>query len=182
MGKESKRQEILRNDSILSKIQTDMRMALIDSVKGTGLSLSAIGIASKTYQDKGKLTIDEHKLTDPIRQRPDEVKNLFIQQSESVPAYTRDLTSSERSTRNKEQGLLLRISDIIEDNISTFRDKNGNKGILLEKAGIEGDLSEFNSSLAKSISAYDEKISEFLVKLAKKENNYYKQFPSLKPI
>lgn len=170
---------ILRNDSILSKIQTDMRMALIDSVKGTGLSLSAIGIASKTYQDKGKLTIDEDKLKEAIRQRPDEVKNLFIQQSESVPAYTRDLTSSERSTRNKEQGLLLRISDIIEDNISTFRDKNGNKGILLEKAGIEGDLSEFNSSLAKSISAYDEKISEFLVKLAKKENNYYKQFSQL---
>lgn len=170
---------ILRNDSILSGILTEMRMALMESVNDIGINLSSIGITSKSYQDKGKLTIDEAKLREAIRQRPDEVKNLFIKRSESIPYYTRDLSSSERSTRNKEQGLLVRISDIIEDHISTIRDKDGRKGILLEKAGVEGDLSEFENSLAKSIRSYDERINEFLEKLAKKEEEYYRQFSRL---
>jgi len=170
---------LLRNDSILSKVQSDMRMALIESVEGIGINLSAIGISSKSYLDKGKLTIDEDKLKAAIKQKPDEVKNLFIQRSDTVPNYTRNLSSSERTTRNKEQGLLFRISDILDNHISTLRDNNGRKGILLEKAGIEGDLSEFESSLAKSISSYDDKISEFMAKLAKKEENYYRQFSQL---
>lgn len=170
---------LLRNDSILSKIQSDMRMALVSSVEGIGISLSSIGITSKSYQDKGKLTIDGEKLKKAIQQKPDEVKNLFIQRSESVPNYTRNLSGAERTTRNKEQGLLFRISDIVEDYISTLRTSSGKKGILLEKAGIEGDLSEFESSLAKSISSYDEKISDFIAKLAKKEETYYRQFSRL---
>lgn len=170
---------LLRNDSILSKIQMDMRTAMIDPVEGVGISLSSIGISSKSYQDKGKLYIDEAKLKQAIREKPDEVKNLFKQQSDSVPSYTRDLTSTERATRNKEQGLLYRISDIIEDQISILRDKNDRKGILLEKAGMEGDSSDFNSSLARDITDYDSKINEMLVKLAEKEEGYYQQFSRL---
>ncbi|NLL95689.1 MAG: flagellar filament capping protein FliD [Clostridiaceae bacterium] len=170
---------ILRNDPILSKIQSDMRMALLDSVEGIGINLSSIGITSKSYQDKGKLYIDEERLKEAIREKPDEVKNLFIMRSESVPSYTRNLTQAERSERYKQQGLFHRIADIIEDNISTFRDKNDKKGILLEKAGIQGDLSEFRSNLSMSITSYDERISEMLTKLSKKEENYYRQFSQL---
>lgn len=170
---------ILRNDSILSKIQSDMRMALLSAVDGIDINLSAIGITSKSYQDKGKLYIDEDKLKAAIREKPDEVKNLFIKRSESVPTYDRNLTQAQRSDRYKQQGLFHRISDIIEDNISTFRDKDGRKGTLLEKAGIQGDLSEFRSSLSETISSYDEKISEMLDKLLKKEENYYREFSRL---
>ncbi|NLY19119.1 MAG: flagellar filament capping protein FliD, partial [Clostridiaceae bacterium] len=170
---------ILRNDPILSKILSDMRMALVDTVEGTGINLSSIGISSRSYLDRGRLTIDEDRLKEAIRQKLDEVKNLFINQSETVPEYTRELTASERSARYKEQGLLFRISDIVEDYISTIRDKDGRKGILLEKAGIEGELSEFENSLAKSIRSYDVKINEFMVKLAQKEEKYYRQFAEL---
>ncbi len=170
---------ILRNDPILSKIQSDMRMALIDKVDGVGISLSSIGITSKTYQDKGKLYIDEEKLTSAIREKPDEVMNLFNKTSETVPSYTRNLTGTERSSRYQEQGLFKRLSDIIEDNISTLRDNNNRKGILLEKAGIEGDLTEFRSRLSEDISSYDERISELLTKLLAKEENYYNQFSQL---
>ncbi len=170
---------LLRNDSILQRIQSDMRMALVDSVEGVGISLSSIGITSKSYQDRGKLYIDETKLKQAIREKPDEVKNLFKQQSEDVPSYTRNLTAEERTTRYKQQGLLYRISDIVEDHISILRDNDGRKGILLEKAGLEGDSSEFSSSLAQNISDYEEKISEMLTKLITKEENYYKQFSRL---
>jgi len=170
---------LLRNDSILQSIQSSMRMALIDSVQGIGINLSSIGITSKSYQDNGKLTIDEAKLKQAIREKPDEVKNLFIQRSTDVPSYTRDLSSEEKSTRYKQQGLLWRISDILDDNISIYRDKDGRKGILLEKAGMEGDSSEFNSSIAKDIKGYSERIAEMLEKLYEKEENYYKQFSQL---
>ena len=179
MGKRAKKPVFSEMIRFLEKIQSDMRMALIDSVEGVGISLSSIGITSKSYSDKGKLYIDEEKLKAAIREKPDEVKNLFKKQSESVPSYTRDLTTSERSTRYKEQGLFYRLSDIIENNISTFRDKNDKKGILLEKAGIEGDLSEFRSSLSKDISSYDDRIAELLDKLIQKEENYYRQFSQL---
>lgn len=170
---------LLRNDSILQKIQSDMRMALVNAVDNVGISLSSIGINSKSYQDKGKLSIDETKLKQAIREKPDEVKKLFKQQSEDVPSYTRNLTTEQRSARYKQQGLLYRISDIIEDQISIFRNKDGRKGILLEKAGMKGDASEYSSTLARDITDYDEKISEMLAKLFKKEESYYKQFSQL---
>ena len=170
---------LLRNDSILQEIQANMRMALLEPVEGVSINLPSIGITSKSYQDNGKLYIDEDKLRQAIINRPDEVKNLFRKQSESVSSYTRDLSVSDRKTRYKEQGLLWRLSDIIEDNISILRDKNGKKGILLEKAGMEGDTSDFNSSLSKDISSYDESITELYKKLLVKETNYYNQFAQL---
>lgn len=170
---------ILRNDSLLEDIQRNMRMALMDTVEGVGMSLSSIGISSKSYMYRGKLYIDETKLKDAIRQRPDEVKNMFIQRSESTPTYDRDLTPAQRNDRYKEQGLLFRLSDILDDNISTIRNDDGKKGILLERAGMVGDLSEFNSALSKEISDYDTRIGEMLTKLVQKESNYYNQFTRL---
>ncbi|HEY8422316.1 MAG TPA: flagellar filament capping protein FliD [Thermoclostridium sp.] len=170
---------ILRNDALLEGIQRSMRVALIDVVEGVGISLSSIGISSTSYLDKGKLTIDEDKLKAALREKPDEVRELLIKTSDSVPQYDRDLTSEERKVRYKEQGLLHRISDILNDYISTIRNKDGYKGILLEKAGMVGDLSEYNSSLSKEIRSYDEKIKEMYKKLIEKEDSYYKKFSVL---
>lgn len=170
---------LLRNDPILQQIQQSMRMALADVVEGVGLNLAAIGISSSSYLDKGRLTVDEDKLKAALRDRPDEVRELFIKTSDSVPQYDRDLTAEQRKTRYKEVGLFHRISDILNDYISTLRDKNGNKGILLEKAGMAGDLSQYESSLSKEISSYDDRIREMYVKLAEKEESYYRKFTEL---
>lgn len=170
---------LLRNDSILQQIQRSMRVALIDAVEGVGISLSSIGISSNSYLDKGKLSIDEDKLKAALRDRPDEVRELFIKTSDSVPLYDRDLTQEQRNVRYKEQGLLHRISDILNDYISTLRNKEGYKGILLEKAGMEGDLSQYESSLSKEIRAYEERINEMYTRLAEKEESYYRKFTEL---
>ena len=170
---------LLRNDTILQDIQQSMRFALMDVVEGVGISLSSIGITSSSYLDKGKLNIDEDKLKKALMERPDEVRELFIKTSDTVPLYDRDLTAEQRKARYKEEGLFHRISDILNDYISTYRNKDGKKGILLEKAGMVGDITEFNSSLAKEISSYDEKISEMYVKLFEKEESYYKKFTEL---
>ena len=53
------------------------------------------------------------------------------------------------------------------------------KGVLLELAGMEGDLSNTQNTFSKQISDYDKKIADLTSLLAIKENDYYKKFSSL---
>lgn len=168
---------ILRNDSILQNIVYKMRRALSDSVSGISSNLSAIGITTGTYQDKGKLKIDESKLKASIQSDPELIMNLFSKAS-SITDYT-NATSEQKTQRYNEEGLAYRLSDIINDNIRTIRDSNGKKGTLLEKAGIEGDITEFTSLMYTEISAYEISIDKMLDKMADIEENYYKKFAAL---
>lgn len=173
---------ILRNDSILTKVADNMRTALYDSIKDIPGGLSSLGITTDNYflstkAEKGKLIIDETKLKDAIRNSPDKVMNIFSK--ESTVAYSPNLTTAERSTRYNENGVVQRIYDILQDNIRTTRDTNGKKGILLEKAGIIGDLTEFNSLIPDEIEAKDKIISDMLRRLYDKEERYYQKFTAL---
>ncbi|MDF2523100.1 MAG: flagellar capping protein [Clostridiales bacterium] len=167
---------LLRNDSMLQGIVQDMRKALYEAVDGK--TLSSIGITTGSYQEKGRLIIDETKLKKAITDSPDSVMNLFSKKSTSTSSNV-NLTSTQRKQRFEEEGLANRLSDIIEDNIRTNRDNSGRKGLLLEKAGIEGDASEFSNLLYKEISDYDEKLYELNYRLIDKENKYYEKFAAL---
>ena len=170
---------LLRSDSILQNIVTSMRRALYDAVEGVSISLTNIGITTGTYEQKGKLIIDETKLKEAIKKNPDEIMNLFSKQSTSYPSGYRTLTSAEKQVRYKEEGLAYRLFDIIEDNISTYRDRNGNKGILLQKAGMVGDSSEYSNLFYNEIKDYEKRIRELNERLIEKENAYYKKYAAL---
>lgn len=170
---------LLRNDPLLSDIVQKLRTALFDRIDGTSTMLSDIGINTGSYTEKGKLTIDETKLKEAIANNPEGVMNLFAQKSTSQPSYSRDMTSDERRIRYNEEGIAQRFSDIIEDYISTFRDKDGKKGLLLEKAGISLDASDFNNMIYREIADYEKRISELQKKLYDKEDSYYKKFIAL---
>ncbi len=163
---------ILRSDSMLQSITSDMRRALYDTVEGVGLNLYDIGIkTSSFYQDKGKLVIDEEKLKSALTDNLSEIAQLFTKESD-----IRYSDSSNRSQRYSEQGLAHRLHDIIEDNIRITRDSDGYKGSLLEKAGIEGDVTEFNNILSEELKDYDDRINDLLKDLADKEDYYYLMF------
>lgn len=164
---------LLRNDSLLQNIVYDMRRALSDGVEGMSVNLSAIGITTGKYEEKGKLIIDETKLKAAIQNDPDGVMNLFSQQSD-ITSNT-NLTDAQRSERYKEEGLAYRLFDIVEKNIRTV----SGKGLLLQKAGIEGDTTEFTSQLYEQIDDYDDRIAELEEKLIDKENWYYKKFTAM---
>jgi flagellar hook-associated protein 2 len=170
---------LLRNDSLLQQIVYEMRKALYDSVKDLGVSLSSIGITTGSYSSKGKLEINETRLREAINSNPEEVMNLFAKKSNTVPSYTRDLSAEDRAVRYSEQGIIGRISDILEDNISIYRDKNGSKGKLLQKAGMESDSSQFSNILYEQIMDYDEQIKKLTEKLIDKENAYYAKFTAM---
>lgn len=176
---EKAKKGLLKNDSILKQIVLDMRRALYEKVEGVSISLKDIGIESKSYSDNGKLHLDEDKLRKMLTSKPDEVARLLNGVSPDNPTYSRTATKEQRADRYNRSGVLQRLSDIIENNVSTFRDSDGRKGILLEKAGIEGDLSNTENLISEELDDYDDRIASMIVKLTRKEEAYYKKFTTL---
>lgn len=172
---------LLRNDSILENIVTNLRRALYDKVEGSSLSLYQIGITTGTYQEKGKLVIDETKLKAALNDNFDAVVQLFTQSSQYT--YSESINDSgKRSTRYNESGIAQRINDILQDNIRITRNSNGQKGILLEKAGLVGDMTEYDNLLVNEIKAKDTLIDKMLAKLYEKEEYYYSKFAAMEQL
>jgi len=168
---------LLRNDRLLQDIVYNMRRALSDSVQGVSINLSSIGITTGTYEEKGKLIIDEYKLKEAIANNPDAVMDLFCKKP-SVEDNI-NLTGEQRAIRYNEGGLAYRLFDIIEDNIRTRRDDNNKKGLLLEKAGMPGDLSEIKNAIYEEIKGYDDEILRLEAKLYDREMAYYAKYARL---
>ena len=131
LWEEKARSGLLQRDPILQKIVYDMRRALVDKVEGVDINLSSIGITTGPYTEGGRLHIDEGKLKEALREKGDEVMRLFSNRSNID--YSPDNDSDQRQIRYRESGLVQRLSDILQDNIRTRRDKDGRKGTLIEK-------------------------------------------------
>lgn len=168
---------LLRNDSILQNITSNMRRALYDKVEGSSISMSSIGITTGNYLENGKLIIDETKLKTAISNNPDAVMQLFSHQSTSVPSNL-NIDATQRTTRYNENGLAYRLSDILDDNIRTY----GGKGFLLEKAGIPGDLTEIKNTMFDQIKGYNTNIDNLVERLTNKETDYYNKFARLEKL
>lgn len=184
---EKAKEGLLSGDSTLANMLYNMRNAFYDAVqtnyddsRSIGVSLSSIGITtSNNISERGKLIIDEKKLKDALDNNGDKVANLFTKISSSQPSYSPDMGQAARSARYKEEGLFQRINDIFQDNLRTFRNNNGQKGTLLEKAGIKGDYTEFDNLLTDELNKKDKMLNELADKLLERENRYYLQFSKL---
>lgn len=170
---------VLRNDPLLEKFVKDMRGAIFAGIEGVSGIITDIGISTGSWQDKGKLVIDETKLKKAIQNDPNKVKDLFMR--ESTIEYSTELTSEERTQRFKESGIAQRLNDVITENIRLSRDSRGNKGFLIEKAGVAGisDASEFDNLITNDINKTDTRIADLTDLLNQKEDNYYKRFAAL---
>lgn len=168
---------LLSNDGLLRGFVDDMREKLYNNVDGVSVSLYSIGITTGTWDKRGKLVIDEAKLKDAITNSPDEVINLFSKQSNTQ--YSPDMSLEERALRDSENGIANRLYDVFEDYIRTTRDDSGKKGLLLEKAGIAGDMSEYANLITEDIKEKELLIDTMLQRLTDKENNYYKKFTAM---
>lgn len=181
------KQGLLANDSILGNMLYAIRSAIYEPVRANysdsesiGISMADIGITtSSDISERGKLVIDEAKLKDALQNKGDKVAQLFTKASTTVPSYSVDATMTQREQRYKESGIFQRINDILQDNLRTIRDSNGKKGILLEKAGIKGDYTEYHNFLTDDLNDKDKVIAEMKTRLVDKENKYYLQFSKL---
>lgn len=172
---------LLAHDSVLQNLVYNMREALMSSVSGQSENLTKIGITTSTYTEKGKIHVDATTLKQAITDDPQGVMNLFTQQSTSYSGTTtvRSLSSSERKIRTSEEGLAYKLYDIIQDNIGTVRDSGGNKGLLLQKAGMADDASDTDNILTKDMDTLADKIAAEQDRLNNEEDRYYKQFTNM---
>lgn len=92
---------LLRNDSGISGLLTKVRSALYTKVEGTGMSLSDIGLTTGSRYDGAKITLNKDKLRKALENNPDAVTKMFTQTSKS----------EDGSTKFKESGFMVRISD-----------------------------------------------------------------------
>ncbi|NLP37104.1 MAG: flagellar filament capping protein FliD [Firmicutes bacterium] len=178
LWEEKAKSGLLRRDSALEGMLRNMRTVLYDAVDG--MNITQIGIeTSRDYRDHGKLVLTNGgaDLKQAIAQNPDKVAELFTRRSEI--SYSATLTAEERAQRYTESGIGARISDILNDNIRTTRDKDGKKGILLERAGIEGDITEFRNFYDDRIKEVNKQIDRLNELFARKEEAYYRQFAAM---
>jgi flagellar hook-associated protein 2 len=179
---------LLESDSTLTDFVSDLRSSLIDSTSVQSTTLSSIGITTGSYDTKGKLSINEDTLKAAIASDPESVMNLFTQQATSTTSsgtslkgttIVRSLSSSNLATRYKEEGIAYRFYDTIQKNISSIQDSSGNKGILLEKAGITDDASDTDNTLTTLIDKYTTEISTEKTRLNTVEDNLYTKYSNL---
>lgn len=168
---------LLKNDSLLNSIVTKMRRGMYDSINGVAGSLFTIGISTGSYEENGKLIINETKLREAISNNPDLVMNIFSK--ESSIAYSPDLSPADRATRYNETGIVNRIYDILQDSVRITRNNNNQKGTLLEKAGMPGDVTDISSLLYGEIHDYELRISDLTSRLTDKEEYYYRKFTAM---
>ena len=162
---------MLYRDDILQSITSQMRTVMYDSVTlsdGRKISLYQIGITvSSKLSDQGKLVIDEDKLTKMLESDGDAVAELFTKSS-----GISSTDSKQRNARLKEEGIAERLNDIITWATNTSSPLN-------TRAGIGGVASESSSDMYKKIRAQEEKISDMLVYLSRREQYYYTMFSKL---
>lgn len=183
---------LLAGDSTLKDFISDMRNSLIDTISGQKDSLYSIGITTGSYDTKGKLSVNETTLKAAIASDPEGVMKLFTQQATSTTttssgtttsiggtAIVRSLSSSDLSTRYKEEGVAYRFYDALQKNISSIRDTAGNKGTLLEKAGVANDASDTDNTMSTLIDEYTTKISKEKTRLDTVEDNLYTKYSKL---
>ena len=177
LWEEKAKSGMLKNDSMLSGFVNKMRDMLYKEVAGVSQKLYSIGISTGTWDQKGKLVIDETKLKDAITNSPESVVSLFTK--ESTTAYSANMSAADRAIRDSENGIANRLFDVMQDYIRTTRNSSGQKGLLLEKAGIIGDVTETTNMISKEIISKDLLISTLLDKLLDKENQYYAKFTAM---
>jgi flagellar hook-associated protein 2 len=149
---------LIKGDSSLNSMLNSMRSAFFDT---TGFTTSS------DYTQRGKIVIDE-SLT------ADEAKKKFSDVLKSNGPGVADLFSKSSETYS-EKGIFQKLNTIVEDYTNPF----GEKGILLKKAGIKGNTTEFKNLLSEQMIQKDKVISELTKKLAAKEDSFYQKFTRL---
>ena len=171
---------LLERDDMLQSFLDELRGAFMASVPGVSLTLKSIGITSSSYSDYGKLTVDESKLKSAIQSDPEGIMNLFSQKSTSYSTSSvRSLSGTEQSVRYKEEGYGMRFYDIFQKYIGTSRDSAGNKGLLVEKAGLASDASSTDNSLYDQMKDIKERITNEEKRLSLVQTRYYTEYTNM---
>lgn len=149
---------MLRNDSILKSVLTQMRSNFYTTVQNSEVStlynqLSRIGITTTAnYLDGGKLQIDDAKLKAAIEADPQSVEKLF----------------NANGTTDAQKGIVQRLYDTVSNTMDQLKERAGNSF----STNTQFTLGKQLNSLATSISSFEDRLTSI-------EDRYYKQFTAM---
>ncbi len=164
---------LLRRDTTLTSMLSEMRLALMTNVKVEGQDVNLLrdfGISTGDWTQKGKLVIqDEAKLRAAIESDPDKVVALFTQRTVETDPNKKKLGTTPDS------GIFNRLSNVLTTAMATLSEKVGTSPYLSDKA------SPFkpDSMMGEQLRLLDNKITDVTKQMALKEAQYYKQFTAM---
>ncbi|HJV44989.1 MAG TPA: flagellar filament capping protein FliD [Bacillota bacterium] len=150
---------LFRNDSILTNLVNNMRNHITSTVS-TGSkynSLASIGIESSSWEDQGKLYVDETKLRAALQDDPDAIKNLFTQDPDP------------KNPTPGGRGIIPQLYDDFSNAVKQ----------LTDKAGSTGSSQSDQSVVGKLLGDLNKRIDDEQQRLVDKENQYYSQFTAM---
>ncbi len=134
LWEEKAKSGLLRSDSIISGILSEMRLALGGSVKDgeTSLTLAQIGITTGAWHEYGRLNLNEDKLRSAIEENPDVVRDLFAQDGEE----------------GSELGLSRRITTALDNGMARLERTAGKASIAFDQSFLGERIREYESRLS----------------------------------
>ncbi|GIP35613.1 flagellar filament capping protein FliD [Paenibacillus sp. J2TS4] len=166
---------LLRNDSILKKMISDLRLDIMSPVtigkdadgNDIKIILDEVGITTGKWEDKGKLVLkDEAKLRDMLEKNPEDVIALFT--SKGTP-------DADGNTPKNTQGIFQKMYDDVKATLDSLFEKAGTSRFT---DALEAPLNE-ESVIGKELKSLDLKIKDTNRKLLTLENRYYRQFTAM---
>ncbi|WJH37332.1 flagellar filament capping protein FliD [Paenibacillus sp. CC-CFT747] len=150
---------LLKNDSILTSGLSKFRLTLMGNVSGLPArdvdSLTEVGITTGSYQENGKLYLDETKLRKALTDNPEQVMNLFTATDNNAATTSAD-------------GIATRLYDEVTNLMSRVTEKAGSAASLYDKSFLGKDI----ENIKKDISSFSRRLIDI-------ENRYYKQFSAM---
>ncbi len=157
LWEEKARSGLLRSDSIISGILSEMRTVLGAAVKdadGT-MTLAQMGITTGSWYEHGRLNINEEKLRAVVEETPGSVQGLFINQGGSA----------------SETGIARRLSAALDRGMERLTQTAG-------KASISHD----QSFLGNRIRDYESRLSAMEERLLRYEESQWRKFTAMERV
>lgn len=155
---EKAKQGLLYHDSTISSVMSSLRTALMGSITaadGSTLSLASIGITTDSdYKEHGKLVLDEDKLNAAIVEYGDDISKLF---------------------GDSTNGIMVKFDKALESAVGT----TGNKGTLINKAGLEKGTTATDNAIYNQMKRITEKIKTLEDRYENEQNRLWKKYSSM---
>lgn len=157
LWEEKAKSGLLRSDSIITGILSEMRMALSAAVKdGEGsMTLANIGITTGSWYEYGRLNINESKLRAAVESDPEGVSNLFRKDG----------------AENSEMGIARRLEKALD---------NGMKRI--DQMAGKAESSYDRSFLSERIRDYESRLSVMEERLLRYEEMQWRKFTAMEKV
>lgn len=157
----SAKQGILYNDSTVTKIMSQLRSVLYDTVTlddGSKFGIFNMGVkTSDDWKDHGKLKIDEDALDKAFEKNSDAIVKLFT---------------------DTDTGIMSKFNKVMDSAVKSTGTVN-NRGILVQKAGKANSSVTTDSQIYKQMLKLQDKINELQNRYDDKEEYWWKIFTNM---